>query len=38
MYEGRLMGTVNTREADAETLGLMMAGSTLDAALAEAQA
>ena len=30
IYEGRLMGVVTPREADPETLGLMMAGSRLD--------
>lgn len=30
IYEGRLMGIVTPREADPETLGLMMAGSRLD--------
>ncbi|MDQ3657688.1 MAG: ABC transporter ATP-binding protein, partial [Chloroflexota bacterium] len=30
IYEGQLMGTVTPRDADAETLGLMMAGSRLD--------
>lgn len=30
IYEGKLMGTVSPREADAETLGLMMSGSRLD--------
>jgi simple sugar transport system ATP-binding protein len=29
MYEGQLMGTVVPREADAETLGMMMAGTPL---------
>ncbi len=38
MYEGRLMGTVSAHEADAETLGLMMAGTPLERALAEAGA
>jgi simple sugar transport system ATP-binding protein len=31
MYEGELMGTVTPQGADAETLGLMMAGTRLDA-------
>lgn len=30
IYEGRMMGVVTPREADPETLGLMMAGSHLD--------
>ena len=30
IYEGELMGTVRPREADAETLGMMMAGTRLD--------
>lgn len=30
IYEGQLMGTVTPREADPETLGLMMAGTPLD--------
>ncbi|MBA3275183.1 MAG: ABC transporter ATP-binding protein [Chloroflexia bacterium] len=30
IYEGQLMGTVTPREAEAETLGLMMAGTPLD--------
>lgn len=30
MYEGRLMGAVTPRDADPETMGLMMAGTPLD--------
>ncbi len=30
MYEGELMGTVRPHEADAETIGMMMAGTRLD--------
>jgi simple sugar transport system ATP-binding protein len=38
MYEGRVMGTVSAQEAEAESLGLMMAGTPLEQALAEAPA
>ena len=31
MYEGRVMGTVRTEEADVEELGLMMAGTEVEA-------
>jgi simple sugar transport system ATP-binding protein len=30
MYEGELMGTVRPRDADAETIGMMMAGTRLE--------
>lgn len=32
IYEGRLMGTVSAHDADAETIGLMMAGTSLEQA------
>ncbi|GAB4572895.1 MAG: ABC transporter ATP-binding protein [Anaerolineae bacterium] len=36
LYEGRVMGELAREEADVETLGLMMAGSTLEQARAHA--
>ncbi|MDR9391784.1 MAG: ABC transporter ATP-binding protein [Trueperaceae bacterium] len=36
MYEGALMGELDAADADPETLGLMMAGATVDAATADA--
>jgi simple sugar transport system ATP-binding protein len=36
LYRGRLMGTLPRAEANAEVLGLMMAGASLDEARAEA--
>jgi len=38
MYEGRIMGELRQEEATPERLGLMMAGSTLSEAVAEAPA
>ena len=34
LYEGSVMGTVRPQEVDAETIGLMMAGTRLDAVVA----
>ncbi|MBN2469449.1 MAG: ABC transporter ATP-binding protein [Anaerolineae bacterium] len=36
LYEGRIMGELNREEADVSTLGLMMAGSTLEQVRAQA--
>jgi simple sugar transport system ATP-binding protein len=34
MYEGKVMGIVRPHDVDAETIGLMMAGTTLELAVA----